>query len=157
MGLRGPAPMPYELRVLRGSATAKRTSSVKPARSIPTCPRVLKGESRRVWKRLTAELNAMGLLYGCDLAMLTALAEAWGEFVETSTELNTTGKTFTTDKGYVAVHPLVGIKNAAAERVVKISREFGLSPSARTRIQQPEESKPDDFEGFIANRHGSQP
>jgi P27 family predicted phage terminase small subunit len=148
MGLRGPAPQPIELRLLRGSALPAQDCPT-PARSIPDCPPVLKRESKRMWVRLCAELDAMGLLYGCDWAMLTALCEAWGELIETTKELDRTGKTITTPTGYVSMHPLVAIKNAAAERVVKISREFGLSPSARTRVQKPQEPKKDEFDSFV--------
>ena len=37
----------------------------------------------------------------------------------------------TTDKGNVIQHPAVGVRNKAWERVVKLARQFGMTPSAR--------------------------
>ena len=40
----------------------------------------------------------------------------------------------TTDKGNVIQHPIVGVMNKAHERLIKLLREFGMTPSARAGI-----------------------
>lgn len=51
-----------------------------------------------------------------------------------------------TPAGYVQQSPLLGIINSQVEIINRISREFGLTPSSRTRIEALAESTDDDFE-----------
>lgn len=54
------------------------------------------------------------------------------------------GFTITTDKGNVIQHPAVGIANSALQNMLKIGREFGLSPSSRTALSIDNAKKSDN-------------
>ena len=78
------------------------------------------------------------MLAKTDRAMLTQYCYYWAQFVETSKLLDQMKYTVMTDKGNLIQHPMVAIVNKASERLEKLSREFGLSPSARASLKTKE-------------------
>lgn len=50
-------------------------------------------------------------------------------------KLNETGLLLKTPSGYVLQSPLLGIVNSCIDTVLKISREFGLTPPSPGRLQ----------------------
>lgn len=133
---RGPAPTPSEILNARGSWRAE-TRKDEPALPVkaPPCPPWLKGEGKKEWGRVTKLLVAMGVVAEIDRALLAFYCEAWAEFIEAADYIEENGHTVTLESGYVAIHPMVGVKNSAFERCVKIAAQFGFSPSARTRLR----------------------
>ena len=133
---RGPAPTPTPILKLRGSwrGDARSGEPRPPVESPGDPPAVLKGEARREWRRVTRLLVAMGCIAKIDRALVTAYCEAWGEFVEASRELQTSGLILKTADGYFYPNPLAGIRSRAVERMTRLAAQFGLSPSARTKL-----------------------
>jgi len=71
-----------------------------------------------------------------DRALLAAYCEAWDEFVAVSEMLRRSGviiKSPETEVWYQ--NPLVGIRNRAVERLMRLAQQFGFSPAARTRLR----------------------
>lgn len=142
----GPAPTPTEFLRARGSWRADtRDGEVRFEQKEPTCPKCLKGEARREWRRIVKQLLAAGILQMPDRALLSAWCEAWADFCKCVEDLAVTGSLISTPNG-VAKNPLISVKNAAVERMVKLAGQFGFSPAARSRIKS-SESKTDEPAG----------
>ena len=73
--------------------------------------------------------------------LLGSLCQAYSRRVEASKQLEQTGLIFRTKSGYVRQSPLLGIVNTCIDQMNRLSRELGLTPSARTRVQMVDEPK----------------
>ena len=60
--------------------------------------------------------------------------------------------TFETEKGYQQQIPEVGIVNQARLNLVKLAREFGLTPSARAGISMADSEEPSSIMEFIKSK-----
>jgi len=135
MGRRGPRPATKEHLSLHGSWRAKTRRAPKPSAERPECPDWLKGEARKEWRRQVRILDAKHLLSRDYQASLVMYCQAWGEFVECTQELQRIGaRTTTTDKGNLIQHPLIGVRNKACDRVMRLGREFGFTPQSELSI-----------------------
>src|SRR3990167_682586 len=156
MGERGPAPKPATLHLLHGNAGKKSLASllddvVRPRVEIPDCPAHLDGEARAEWERIAPHLQSLGLISQIDRAALAAYCDAWGEYVWAATRIaalngadrkekrvaditGERGRIWDTPSGYKQISVLQQIRNRALEMLTKFLAEFGMSPSARSRV-----------------------
>lgn len=84
MGARGPKPLPANVLALRGSWRAgerEEQQQVQPDIEIPDCPRHLLPEARKFWRRLTPELEKLGLISKIDQAALALACQEWAWWV----------------------------------------------------------------------------
>ena len=140
MGRRGFAPEPTVLKVIKGNP-GKRPLNVrepKPKPIKPTCPAWLDAEAKREWKRIVPELDSLGLLGKIDRAALAGYCECWSQWQQASRILQEKGLTFKTPSGYMQQRPEVSIAQKSLSLLKGFCQEFGLTPSARSRIQTPE-------------------
>ena len=133
----------------RGRPKKKKPEMVKATKGRPACPMCLGKEGRKEWKRVIPELDSMGILAQVDRATLTTYCEAWEDFVNLLEEYKVDGATVTTDKGNIVQNPILGAKNKAAERLLKIARQFGMTPAARTKLEAAEAGDEDAFAKFV--------
>lgn len=110
----------------------------KPEPVRPSCPSWLAKEAKREWRRIAAELEALGLLTRVDRAALAAYCQCYARWVAAEAALRrpdgSMTLTTTTDKGNIIQHPAVGIANKAMAEMRAFLSEFGMTPAARTRI-----------------------
>ncbi len=141
MGNRGPTPKPTKLKVIQGTYRKDRasTNEPKPEQTVPKCPTFLKGEARREWRRITAELIKLKLLSEIDRAALAAYCTNWEMYVEADKIIRKEGMTCITPKGHVQQRAEIGIRNRAMLQMKAFLSEFGMTPASRTRISVPEE------------------
>ncbi|WP_367840236.1 phage terminase small subunit P27 family [Paraburkholderia sp. DGU8] len=150
MGQRGPQPAPAALKLIRGNPGKRPinlSDGVNPEVAIPDAPRHLNREARKEWKRVSAELEQLGLISRLDRAALALYCQAWGRLVELETAfqkrqelLATQGKTST--EAFVDVAPSgyrqqaveVSLINSLQDQVHKFLQSFGLSPASRSRV-----------------------
>ena len=145
---RGPAPKPTQLLKLTGSWRAKtRQGEPEAPRGKPKPPQWFDANQRDGWKWLVEQLESMNLLHLADRATMVLFAEAWGEFVEAVKAIRKDGRTVTTARGGTAMHPMIRVKNQAADRINRMAQQFGLSPAARTRVKAAEETPTDQGKG----------
>ena len=118
MGRRGPAPKPTMLKILDGNPGKRPISKrePKPTTGIPSMPSILRREAKAEWKRLVAEMPDE-MLTLVDRAGLT-LACVWWSICCTNVK--------TLDQEAL---------EKSTNQWLKLAREFGLTPSARTRIE----------------------
>lgn len=118
-------------------------------RKAPPCPDHLDDAAKREWKRLVKILLRTRVLTEADGLALANLCQAWSTLVKAQTKLNESGLLLKTPSGYIQQSPLLGIVNNCTDTVVKLSREFGLTPSSRGRLEVPPEPKPETRMGRI--------
>jgi P27 family predicted phage terminase small subunit len=141
---RGRKPKPTHLRLVTGNpgkrALPKAEAKVVPA--LPSPPPHLSDEAKVEWGRISEDLFKVGLLSGIDRAALAAYCQAYGRWVQAEKslaemakrDLLTAGLLIKTTNGNAIQNPLVGIANKAAADMVRYAAEFGMTPSARSRI-----------------------
>lgn len=153
MGQRGPNALPANVHLLRGNPSkltaAQLRDNVSPEIEIPSPPRHLKGEALKEWKRVSVELEKLGLVSMLDRAALSMYCTAWGRYSDAENmlrELGTKGMTSTTPNGFEVQSAWLTISNKAMEQCLKYLSEFGMSPAARARVT-PIELNKDLFDG----------
>ena len=79
-------------------------------------------------------------------ATLGNFCQAYSTLVNAQKQINNTGILYKTKSGYIQQSPLLAIVNSQVEIISRLCREFGLTPSSRTRImaERDEEGSPDD-------------
>jgi P27 family predicted phage terminase small subunit len=112
-------------------------------RKAPECPDHLDETAKREWKRMVKLLLRTRVLTEADGLALANLCQAWSTLVKAQTKLNESGLLLKTPSGYIQQSPLLGIVNNCTDTVVKLSREFGLTPSSRSRLEVPPEPRPE--------------
>lgn len=122
---------------------SNKANEPKPARKAPSCPDHLDADARKEWKRLVKMLLRIRILTEADGIALANLCQAWSTLVRAQIKLNESGLLLKTPSGYVQQSPLLGIVNNCVDTVTKLSREFGLTPSARSRLQVEPEPRAD--------------
>lgn len=141
MGQRGPAPLPANVHLLRGNPSKKSAAElnggVSPDVEIPAPPRHLKGEALKEWKRITPEMLKLGLVSKIDRAALAMYCTSWGRHVDAENKIRELGDDglITKVKNGFELHSVwLNISNKAMEQCHKFLSEFGMSPSARSRV-----------------------
>lgn len=153
--MRGRKPKPTSVKELEGNPgkRALNRAEPKPPSVVPDCPEHLQGPARTEWKRITAELLKLKLIAQVDRAALAAYCMAWGDMVKATNKLKKEGEVIISDKGGMYQNPWVSIRNSAMERVLKISAEFGMTPSSRTRVRVQEQTPEDEMEKMLFGPH----
>jgi P27 family predicted phage terminase small subunit len=112
----------------------------------PEMPGHLDREARREWKRQVPILLSMRILTTADGMALGNLCQAYSLLVQAhkamrqATKGGGSGLLMKTPSGYIQQSPLIGIINGQVEIINRISRDFGLTPSSRIRLEATEPS-----------------
>lgn len=140
MGKRGPRPKPTNLKLIQGTYRRDRGSANEPIPEpvAPKCPTFLKAEARREWKRISSELETLGLLTQIDRAALAAYCSSWETFVNADKVIREKGLTLLTPNNFEQQRPEIAIRNKALQQMKSFLAEFGMTPAARTKISVPE-------------------
>jgi P27 family predicted phage terminase small subunit len=151
--MRGRKPTPTALKVLRGNPGKRpiNKQEPKPAPKVPDMPMWLSAEGKAEWRRVVPELDGIGMLTKVDRAALAAYCAAWARLVEAERLIAKFGHIVFVDPVEIgsdgdmpvfevrpASNPALREARAASQLVRQFCAEFGLTPSARTRISLPE-------------------
>lgn len=132
----GRKPKPTAVKELEGNPGKRKLNKKepKPDKGMPTCPEWLLPEAKQEWERLCEKLNQIGVLTEVDMAAFAAYCQSYARWKEAQEHIDAEGSTFETEKGYQQQTPWVGIANTNQKLMLQAAAEFGLTPSARTRI-----------------------
>jgi P27 family predicted phage terminase small subunit len=158
--MRGRKPTPTHLKLVRGNPGKRRLNAAEPVpeRLLPSPPPELTVDARAEWDRVAEELHRIGILSGIDRAALAAYCQAYGRWVVAERAIAkmaerdqlTDGLMIKTTNGNAVQNPLVGTANKAMADLVRYAAEFGMTPSARSRISghTTETDAPEGFAQF---------
>ncbi|MDZ7809187.1 MAG: phage terminase small subunit P27 family [Arhodomonas sp.] len=89
------------------------------------------------WDRLSGELRELGLISQIDRAAFAVYCQAYGRWVraeERMAELGDEGLVETAPSGYRQMSVWLQISNRATDQMKSFLAEFGMTPSARSRV-----------------------
>lgn len=132
----GPAPKPTALKQLSGNPGKRplNNDEPQPDRVAPAIPRGLMPLARKFWKAHGPTLERMGLLTEIDGVAFTMLTVHYEIAWQASRTLKEEGLVTTDENGAERKHPLLQVLRDNSAMLLRYSREFGLTPSARSRI-----------------------
>lgn len=151
---RGTKPKPTAKKKLQGNPGRRPLPPAEPqVRGTTTPPKWLGKRAKTEWRRLAPRLELLGILTHADRAAFATYCAAYARMVEAETFLASPAAggslVFRTDGGALKPWPHVQIANQAADTMRKFIVEFGLTPSARTRLSVENPKKETDSEDFL--------
>jgi P27 family predicted phage terminase small subunit len=145
---KGRPPKPTRLKQMAGTDQPCRIlpneMEVSLLANIPDAPIQLNEYGKREYEIVCTELHSKKMLHLVDLSLVTAYANEMGLYVEMEQKLKTHGRIdeFYNDENQLTkrqAKPEQRIANDALAKALKIACQFGLTPSARTRISMPDQ------------------
>jgi P27 family predicted phage terminase small subunit len=124
------------LRVLHGTARPAAPGPV-PLMDEPVMPGWFTDAQAQVWERYAAQLRGMNLLYAADTDALVSLVLAVCQRDDAARVLQAEGLLTEGRRGGRVRHPATMIMRQANADIVRLSREFGLTPNARDSLRLP--------------------
>ncbi|MBX3377521.1 MAG: phage terminase small subunit P27 family [Phycisphaeraceae bacterium] len=106
----------------------------------PVCPDWIDDDAKKVWTELVTILEAMGVLTSADTYSLTRYCQLLARWKRVEMFIQKYGETYTLTSAAgkvkcVLPFPQVGMAMKLSMALTKLEQEFGLTPSARSRIQ----------------------
>ena len=156
MGARGPNKKPAALEMMQG-CPGKREKQLKatpdPAKpkSIPKPPDWMSADGKRVWNRTISDLIAVSLFADVDYHTFAMYCHQCGRYIDLQRYINKHGYTMVhiTQFGEVVKErPEMAMADRCMTQIIRLGKEFGMSPSARAAISVPTEG--DDPLGDMA-------
>jgi len=143
MGRRGPSPTPTPILKLRGSKRVTKTRErheVSGPTGTPDCPEWLDDDARKAWEELVPLLEGMGVLTRIDGNALARYCRLWARWRKAEAFIQEKGEMYPLrgDDGKVKCFqqwPQVAIAHKLAQQLTRLEQEFGMTPSARARLQ----------------------
>lgn len=141
MGLRGPPPKPTAIRVLEGNPSRRPlpTNEPKPTRLTRIDPPDdLPEEGKKVFSALSQELINCGVMTAVDVEAFLRYVKLLLEYRKADSEIG--GKfvfPVKDSKGqfsYFIPNPWVAVRDRALDRLLRLEREFGMTPASRVRM-----------------------
>lgn len=159
MTVRGRKPKPTHLKLVTGNPGRRKlpTNEAKPKAALPKAPIELMADAKVEWRRISKHLFALGLLSDIDRGALAACCQSYGRWISAErliAELAKRDPVFKglmikTKNGNMIQNPLVGTANKAMADYVRYCVEFGMTPSARSRIQVEKPEGKDEKDEFF--------
>ena len=128
---------PTKLKILKGTAQKCRMNphEAEPDPAIPLPPEHLTPYALEEWGRMCEVLYVLGLVSEIDRAVLAGYCQAYGRWRKAEEDLAATNTLIIKTKdGNVIQNPLLGVANTALKLMHKCAVEFGMTPSARSKV-----------------------
>ena len=147
----GPAPKPTRLKLLENNPGKRplNKNEPKPKPIKPSCPRWLSKHAKREWRRLSRELERLGLLTKIDRGVFAQYCQAYATWREAEEVIRAKGFIIMTPKGHVQQIPHVNISHKAQLIMLRCAQEIGLTPSSRSRISVSGQEDEDVMAGLL--------
>lgn len=170
MGKRGPKKTPTEILKKRGSWRGDKRAKheVQPKRIMADAPIWLSDEATFVWGEIYEKLKQYGILSELDEKTLERYCIIYVRWKKAEEFLQTNGTQYevVTREGSIKwyAYPEVKIAKELAGELLKIEREFGMTPASRPEIKiinegtnttNGEESEEKDKERFFSKKENS--
>lgn len=154
--MKGRKPKPTHLKLVTGNPGKRAINSAEPkvSRSRPSAPGHMSDKARETWGYVTGLLDRMGILTEVDALALEMLCEAYADFLAASATLRELGSDYyeTTNQSgstMYRAHPALAKKQDADRRIRGWLAEFGMTPSARSRVKADGEQEEDPAEAYF--------
>lgn len=131
--------LPTNIHLLQGSKPSARSDGAwtAPPLEVPDAPDCLTVDALEEWNRVVPLLKQMGIIARLYRAQLTIYCQAWGRYVEAERKIASLGEDGLIDltpNGFKQMSVWLQISNRAAEQMKAAASEFGMTPSAISRV-----------------------
>ena len=125
MAVRGRKPKPTALKVLEGNPGHRPLNKKEPMPKgkLPRCPEWLEDDAKKEWK-----------LTEIDRAAFAGYCQAYARWKGAEEFITQHGDMVRTPNGYLQQVPQVSIAQTNLKIMLKFCEQFGLTPSARSRM-----------------------
>lgn len=151
----GPPKTPSHLQLVRGNPSKRpiNKQEPKPPSGVPQTPKYFDKRGKYWFKKMGEELDALGVMSTLDAKALELLVEAYVEYRHHCEVLDTEGYTYNTTSmtGDIIkkAHPAAAMKADVWKRIRAMLSEFGMTPSARTKVSVKGPEQEDPLEAFL--------
>jgi P27 family predicted phage terminase small subunit len=157
----GPPPQPTHLKLIRGNPGRRPLNKNEPqptiAETVPDAPAWLSSFACDEWCERAPELHRLGLLTSLDLSLFAGYCESYSQWRQAQELLAqmakkdavTNGLLVRGANGTATPNPLLKVSRLAAQHMLRLASEFGLSPVARSRIAAGVPTGPSKFDGLL--------
>jgi P27 family predicted phage terminase small subunit len=139
--VKGRKPKPTHLKLIEGNPGKRELNRAEPEprETEPEKPDFTTGAASACWDRIVVELRAMGILHAADRDALEIYCEAYGTWktAQAGVAKGVLVNRGTDDAPHPVTNPSWRVARDAGAVVLRIGESFGLTPSARTRIELP--------------------
>lgn len=154
MAIRGRKPKPTALKVLEGNPGHRPLNKKEPLvkGKLPKCPSWLEDDAKKEWRRLGRVLADMGMLTEMDMTAFAGYCQAYARWKGAEEFISQHGDMVRTPNGYLQQVPQVSIAQTNLKIMLKFCEQFGLTPSARSRMvgeDGPAEGAVDEMEFIL--------
>lgn len=146
MGKRGPAKVPTARKRAENMPSLAKANKQEPEVDVlshaPPAPQNLGAYARAEWNRVAPIMVDVGMLTALDLVTLSAYCDAFGTW-RTACDLiaaaalkepTYAGLIVLGPSGAPYLNPAQGVRQAAADKMVRYAAQLGLTPSSRASI-----------------------
>lgn len=132
----GRKPKPTAIKELEGNPGKRELNNnePKPLKKAPSCPKWLDDEAKKEWKRLSKQMEQLGILTEVDMTAFAGYCQAYARWKEAEEFVSKHGAIVKTPSGYWQQVPQVAIAQKYLGIMKNFCQEFGLTPSSRSRI-----------------------
>lgn len=150
---RGVKPKPLAIKKLEGVGKHRiNENQPKPKSAKPSCPAFLDTEARKEWRRITRELDMVGVISKLERGVLAGYCILWSDLKRYSKARDGTSPILKTSFGNIVQNPLENLVHKTAERLLRYEVELGLTPSSRNRIDVKQTDSEDPLDKFLNTR-----
>jgi P27 family predicted phage terminase small subunit len=139
------------LKLLKGNPGKRPLNKNEPraSNSLPSPPSWLNDRSKTIFRRLVKRVNEMGYASASHTEAYALAAWRQDQIEQCEVVIRTEGMTYTTEtQGGSLMYrsrPEVALQSEAARHLQSLLSEFGLTPSAMSKIQVPGKPKSNAF------------
>ena len=136
MATRGRKPTPTAIKELEGNPGKRKLNEnePKPKKKAPSCPKWLEPEAKKEWRRLSKQMEQIGILTEVDMASFAGYCQAYARWKEAEEFITQHGTIVKTPSGYWQTVPQVSIAQTYLKIMNRFCEQFGLTPASRSRI-----------------------
>ncbi len=159
--MRGRKPTPTAIKIVRGNPGRRPLNAAEPqpSRGRPRKPAWLDGVADEAWAELVELLDGMRVLTVADGPALALLCATYQDYREARTVVRDEGMSYMTEnEAGSTIHrprPEFAMMSDAAKRLRSMMVEFGLTPSARSRVHAQGELPQDPLGDFLKGAAGA--
>jgi len=128
---------PTALRIANGAhPSLLPQDEPQPERSSLVPPEYLSDDAKKLWATAAAQLDACGVMTSTDEPALAQYCEQFVLWQDALAQVRQHGMMVRNEgTGVMKANPCIAVANNAHDRMVKMMREFGMTPSARASVK----------------------
>lgn len=146
----GRKPKPTHLKIIAGEKRPSRINKDEPVanQGLAVAPVWLSSRAAEIFDQISATLHGMGIASPDDTHALALCASRLEEVEILTVMVEDAGRTYTSEGGLVKARPEVAMRNEAMRHAQSLLAEFGLTPSARSKVSAGKAPEANPFAGL---------